>query len=280
MPTEPLRYVDCSGARWTRVVSAFDADRSAASAPRAVPGSLGIPFVAFDGTLGGLAHDGRSLVLAVARAGRPGESRFAVVSTPDAPPAPADRAARDLVVRRAVAGRAQALPRRARSCRQSDVPRARLRRRARRARPRGRDRPALGGRAMTGPPVTRATGPGGVWAYTLYQKPGGLPFVHALDTVRGKALCIELPWRGEPGEALRRADAGAGTLARPPQRARARARDDRHAGVRSPRAPQPAACGLAASLRRSPSCRARPSPAAPRSCLRCRARPRRCRGSR
>ena len=59
--------------------------------------------------------------------------------------------------------------------------------------------PRLGGRSMTGAPVTRATGPGGVWVYTLYQKPGGLPFVHALDTVRGKALCLELPWRGNQG---------------------------------------------------------------------------------
>ena len=59
--------------------------------------------------------------------------------------------------------------------------------------------PRLGGRSMTGVPVTRATGPGAVWAYTLYQKPGGLPFVHALDTVRGKALCIDLPWKGNQG---------------------------------------------------------------------------------
>ena len=46
---------------------------------------------------------------------------------------------------------------------------------------------------MTGMPVTRAHGPGGVWAYTLYQKPGGLPFVHALDTARRQAYCIDLP---------------------------------------------------------------------------------------
>ena len=52
---------------------------------------------------------------------------------------------------------------------------------------------------MTGVPVTQTFGPGAVWVYTLYQKPGGLPFVHALDTVRGKALCIELPWRGNQG---------------------------------------------------------------------------------
>ena len=59
--------------------------------------------------------------------------------------------------------------------------------------------PRLGGSATAGMPVTQAFAPGAVWAYTLSQKPGGLPFVHALDTVRGKALCIELPWRGDQG---------------------------------------------------------------------------------
>jgi hypothetical protein len=32
--------------------------------------------------------------------------------------------------------------------------------------------------------------------YTFYQSPGGFPFVHALDTIRGVAHCVGLPWRG------------------------------------------------------------------------------------
>ena len=48
--------------------------------------------------------------------------------------------------------------------------------------------------SMHGSPVTRTYGPGGRWVYTLYESPGGYPFVHALDTVRGKAHCIRLPW--------------------------------------------------------------------------------------
>ncbi len=47
---------------------------------------------------------------------------------------------------------------------------------------------------MTGLPVKRATTPGG-WAYTLYQRPGKRPFVHALDTAHRRAFCIDLPWR-------------------------------------------------------------------------------------
>jgi hypothetical protein len=40
----------------------------------------------------------------------------------------------------------------------------------------------------------------GRWAYTLYTNPGGYPFVHALDTVRGVAHCIGVPWRGDEDE--------------------------------------------------------------------------------
>jgi len=42
--------------------------------------------------------------------------------------------------------------------------------------------------------VDRATSADGRWAYTLYANPGGYPFIHALDTVRGVAHCVGLPW--------------------------------------------------------------------------------------
>ncbi|HJQ73909.1 MAG TPA: hypothetical protein VJ814_03410 [Gaiellaceae bacterium] len=51
---------------------------------------------------------------------------------------------------------------------------------------------------MSGYAMTRATSADGRWVYTLYQKPNGGPFVHALDTVRGVAHCIDLP----PNKAL------------------------------------------------------------------------------
>jgi hypothetical protein len=47
--------------------------------------------------------------------------------------------------------------------------------------------------AMRGSPVTRASSPDGRWAYTLYDGGGGTPFVHALDTVRRTAACVDLP---------------------------------------------------------------------------------------
>ncbi len=161
-----------------------------------VKGLVGVPLVAFDGSTGGLAHDGRTLVLA--SPGAAGKSRFAVLSTRTL------RLQRTIELRGtwsydAVSPRGEKLylVEHARGAptyrvRAYDLRRGRLLREA-------VIDPRQGGRAMTGAPVTRALGPGGVWAYTLYQKPGGLPFVHALDTMRGKALCIELPWRGNQG---------------------------------------------------------------------------------
>jgi hypothetical protein len=48
---------------------------------------------------------------------------------------------------------------------------------------------------MTGQPVTRVEGGDGVWAYTLYSRTGKRPFVHALDTGHRRAFCVDLPWR-------------------------------------------------------------------------------------
>jgi len=47
--------------------------------------------------------------------------------------------------------------------------------------------------AMRGIAVTRATSRDGRWVYTLYMRPRGAPFVHALDTQRRTAACIDLP---------------------------------------------------------------------------------------
>ncbi len=52
------------------------------------------------------------------------------------------------------------------------------------------------GWVMEGSPVTRTTTAGGRWVYTLYSRPGGYPFIHALDTVDGVAHCTGLPWHG------------------------------------------------------------------------------------
>jgi DNA-binding beta-propeller fold protein YncE len=53
---------------------------------------------------------------------------------------------------------------------------------------------------MRGYPITRAVSPAGRWAYTLYDGGGDHPFIHALDTVGGRAVCIDVhPLAGHPG---------------------------------------------------------------------------------
>jgi hypothetical protein len=58
------------------------------------------------------------------------------------------------------------------------------------------------GWVMQGFAVNRATSTTGRWVYTLYVNPGGFPFIHALDTVKGVAHCIGLPWRSVNQDAV------------------------------------------------------------------------------
>jgi hypothetical protein len=52
------------------------------------------------------------------------------------------------------------------------------------------------GWVMEGYPLNRVTSRDGRWVYTLYGNTRNVPFVHALDTVRGVAHCVGLPLRG------------------------------------------------------------------------------------
>jgi hypothetical protein len=51
--------------------------------------------------------------------------------------------------------------------------------------------PSESAEEMYGSPVSRAMSPDGRWAYTLYDG-NEHPFIHALDTERGEAVCIDL----------------------------------------------------------------------------------------
>jgi hypothetical protein len=53
---------------------------------------------------------------------------------------------------------------------------------------------------MQGWAVSRVTSTSGPWVYTLYANPGGYPFIHALDTVKGVAHCVGLPWPAYDGD--------------------------------------------------------------------------------
>jgi hypothetical protein len=53
--------------------------------------------------------------------------------------------------------------------------------------------PTRWGTVMHGVAVTRVSSQDGARAYTVYDKGNGHMFIHALDTVHGKAVCIDLP---------------------------------------------------------------------------------------
>lgn len=163
---------------------------------RLVRGFVGVPVVGLDGTTDGISRDGRTLVLAgspeVAANDR-SATRFAVIDTktlklrqvslegtwsydaisPDGStlylveyasvgPSPTYRVrAYDLATRRLLA--------------RPIVDRT------------------IGERLMRGWAVTRQTSSDGRWAYTLYARAKKAPFVHALDTSRRQAYCIDLP---------------------------------------------------------------------------------------
>jgi hypothetical protein len=166
-------------------------------------GRFGVPAVTFDGALGGLSADGSTLVLGDLTAPSGGyplkrRSSFAVVD------------ARGLRLRERVALRGDfsfdALsPDGSRLYLIQHVSQTNLQRYVVRAYDLAGRRLLPGriadrtqrGWVMNGSPVTRATSADGRWVYTLYLNPGGYPFVHALDTVRGVAHCVGIPWRGK-----------------------------------------------------------------------------------
>jgi hypothetical protein len=121
---------------------------------------------------------------------------------------------------------------------------------------------------MVGIAQTRVTSPGGRWDYTLYTRPSGAPFVHALDTADRTARCIDLPTPhldgpldlslGPGGGPLRFVSAGrvealidtrTFTLTRPASRPAARRVPPGHTGGGTPVWPAAAiAAGLVAGL--------------------------------
>ena len=200
-----IRYVTLPTSRATTVAAiAVRGGRVVNS--RSIRGFYGVPLVAYDGTTGGLSGDGRTLVVSSygPLPGDPGSTRFLALRTKTLKPyrlvelrgtwsfdALSPDGTRLYLVEHISAG---------------DVPRYRVRaydlaagRLLRRA---VIDR-LVNKALMGGEPVTRASTPDGRWAYTLYARTGGAPFVHALDTKMRAAFCIDLPLRMAQPEQMR-----------------------------------------------------------------------------
>lgn len=192
VPTSPYRYVTLATKADT-IVARVQRRGGRIVGSRLLPGHYTVPAVAYDGSAGGLSADGRELVLIEPRVSFPRrETTFAVLS------------ARGLVLQRLVrlrgdfsfdavspsGGRLYLIqytsptdPTRY-AVRAFDVRAGRLLREPI-VDPRDREQ-------MHGQPVSRATSPDGRWAYTLYDGGGKAPFLHALNTARGTARCIDL----------------------------------------------------------------------------------------
>ena len=193
-----VRYVALPGGPHATTVAAVRVRDGRVLQFGVVPGVLGIPQVAWDGTSDGLSADGRRLVLAsissqpiparttfvVLRSGTlrtlrtirlPGLWAFDAIS-PDGATiyalqygAAADPSHYSVRAIDTISGRI--FPGAIVDRREPDE-------------------------EMRGSPVTRSWSADREWAFTLYSKPNGTAFVHGLDTTKRNAVCLDLPWRG------------------------------------------------------------------------------------
>jgi hypothetical protein len=166
-----LRYVTLSTENATIVV-AIRTRGGRIARMKYLRGHFGIPLVAYDGTAGGLSGDGKRLVLGSYGPwpGTSGITRFAVSPDGDT-----------LYLTQHIRAGEQPIYR----VRTFDVRTGLLR---------GALVDRLEGEGdMGGEPVTRASSADGRWAYTLYARRKHEPFIHALDTLKREAYCIDTP---------------------------------------------------------------------------------------
>jgi hypothetical protein len=161
---------------------------------RLLHGTFTIPAVAYDGSAGGLSHDGKTLVLIVPRRGFPrANTRLVVIET------------RTLRTTRVVNLRGDfsfdaISPRGSwlyliQYVNPNDPTRYLVRAfdtRSGRFAARPVVDPREPGEKMRGNPLNRIMSTDGRWAYTLYDGAGSTPFIHALDTSARTAHCIDL----------------------------------------------------------------------------------------
>jgi hypothetical protein len=193
-PGVPFRYVALHGRNET-VVAKVRRRGGAIVWSRLLPGAWSVPAVAIDGSAGGLTADGTTLVLTRETALLP-KKRSAFVLLGGDGLGLKDRVSlggwfnfdaispdgRTLYLLQYLDDRD---PTRY-AVRAYDV-------RARRLKPDPIVDPNEHADEMRGYPLSRVYGDGGRWAYTLYDGGGKEPFVHALDTVAGRAVCIDAP---------------------------------------------------------------------------------------
>jgi hypothetical protein len=194
VPGDAGRYVALAAGRDTLVVR-IRTGSGIVDGTRRLRGSFGVAGVGYDGSTTGLSADGHTLVLPSATvAYPPRRTELAVLDAPGL--RPRTRIVLDgsyTVDALSPDGRWLYL---IRYLAVDDPLRYEVRvydMRQRRLLPRAIVDPREPDEAMAGIPMTRATSTDGRWAYTLYQRTEGEPFIHALDTAGRTARCIDLP---------------------------------------------------------------------------------------
>jgi hypothetical protein len=179
---------------WTATVKGSATLVKSASAQRTLAGQWGFPRVAYDGTTAGLSHDGTTLVLVPQTQGQlAAPSRFALLD----PRTLESRRTLSIPGRFAFDALSPDGSRLYLIQYVSVVGQLRYRVRSydvatRKLDPRVIADKRSGWTAMEGQPLARAMPADGSWAYTLYAGETKV-FVHALNTVAGYAVCIDLP---------------------------------------------------------------------------------------
>jgi hypothetical protein len=189
-PGSPARYVTLFAGRET-VVARIRQDGGQVQDTRSF-GGYAIPSVTIDGDAGGLSADGSTLVLAqTGSALRRAMTRFRLLD--------AELRVRDRITLRGSFTFDAISPDGSRIflieyLSRNDPTRYEVRAydtRSKRLLPEPIVDPEEPPGEMRGYPVSRTTSPEGRWAYTLYDG-GEHPFIHALDTVDARAVCIDL----------------------------------------------------------------------------------------
>jgi hypothetical protein len=188
-----VRYVAVPSGK-TTTVETITTDGGQVVLSRGLPGSFGVPVVTSDGKTGGVAHDGRTLVLATYPT--PQSTRFAVLDTNGL------KLKRVATLRGSYTYDALSPDGRTLYLIENSLGTNTVRYRVRaydvaagRLLPGTIADKRFWGKYMRGTPITRATTADGGWVYTLYGKPDGTAFVHALDARNRAAVCVNLPWR-------------------------------------------------------------------------------------
>jgi hypothetical protein len=193
---EQVRYVAVPGSG-TTFVKAVRVSDGRLLRSTTLTGTYGVPLVAYDGTAGGLTHDGKLLVLETNGQGER-STRFTVLATNNL------RVQQSFALDGLWAYDALSPGGRTLYLVQTLSPLGTFRYLVR-AYDLWQHRLVAGAIAdksepgsMAGYPLSRVTSANGTWAYTLYQRTTGKPFIHALNTRGRAAVCIDLAMNADP----------------------------------------------------------------------------------